>query len=79
MVSGKWRLLTGGRDTIFWLARDSYFVDVEESTGDGFFHSETFVLLDAQRRIRGVYNGTKEFEMKQLIQDIGTLLSAGRA
>ncbi|MEM0960979.1 MAG: SCO family protein [Bacteroidota bacterium] len=71
----RWRLLTGDRDVIYRLARESYFADVAEG---GFLHTETFYLLDGQRRIRGVYNGTLAIEVAQLVSDAEALLAEMR-
>ncbi len=75
--SGKWHLLTGDRDAIYSLARQQYFAGDTigyYQTGNEFLHTENFILLDKQRRIRGVYNGTLELEMERLEEDIQTLL-----
>ncbi|WP_020532125.1 SCO family protein [Flexithrix dorotheae] len=74
--SGKWHLLTGDKKAIYKLARNSYFVDKElgfSKTVNDFLHTENFVLVDGQGRIRGVYNGTLLLEVKNLIQDIKVL------
>ena len=63
----RWRLLTGARDTIYDLARMSFFADV------GFLHTETVYLLDGERRIRGVYTGTLPLEVEYLITDARAL------
>jgi protein SCO1/2 len=36
-------------------------------------HTENFVLVDAKRRVRGFYDGTKKEEIKRLIEDINFL------
>ena len=51
----------------------------------GFLHSEYFVLIDKEGRIRsgidqnnnviGVYDGTNEIQMKDLINDIKVLMA----
>ena len=66
----RWRLLTGDRDAIYGLARASFFADVAEG---GFLHTETVYLLDAERRIRGVYTGTLPLEVRHLIDDARAL------
>ena len=48
---------------------------VGNAAGGGFTHGGHFVLLDGQRRIRGVYDGTKEASVNQLMQDIPLLLN----
>lgn len=70
----RWRLLTGDRGTIYGAARNSFFADVDTGAGS-FLHSETFYLLDGNRRIRGVYNGTLGTEITQIVQDIELLRS----
>jgi protein SCO1/2 len=77
VISGKWHLLTGDREKIYSLARKQYFAGDTigyYQSGDEFLHTENFILLDKHRRIRGVYNGTLEFEMERLKEDIGDLL-----
>jgi protein SCO1 len=71
-----WHLLTGSKSAIYQLARQSYFAEEELGyTKDSteFLHTEHFLLVDRQRRIRGIYNGTLELEIEQLIADIKTL------
>ncbi len=76
VVAGKWHLLTGPPEQIYDLARRSYFVELEDTTGNTLgelLHTETLVLVDRNRRIRGVYNGTLPYEVSHLIDDIRTL------
>jgi protein SCO1/2 len=37
-------------------------------------HSGAFILVDKQRHIRGIYDGTKEEEVNHLIEDLEILL-----
>ncbi len=71
----KWRLVTGDRDTIYHLARQSYFADDSRVSkpDDAILHSEKVLLVDPQGRLRGVYNGTSVFEMEKLVDDVRTL------
>ncbi len=76
VLSGKWRLLTGNADSIYALAKKQYYAgDTIGYYGkpNAFLHTENFILVDQQRRIRGVYNGTLPVEMDRLTEDIGTL------
>lgn len=76
IISGKWHLLTGNKDSIYRLAKKEYYAGDTigyYQTGNEFLHTENFILLDKQRRIRGVYNGTLPLEMERLIDDIATL------
>lgn len=72
----RWRFLTGSRKQIYALARRSYFACLDEGDGDmqDFVHTENFVLVDPQRRLRGFYDGTNENDVDRLITDIRKLL-----
>lgn len=75
--ANQWHLLTGNRSQIYTLARRSYFA--EEAIGftkdsTEFLHTEHVLLIDQNRRIRGVYNGTLPLEIDKLIEDIRVLL-----
>jgi len=74
--TNNWDFLTGAKNEIYSLARRSYFA--EENIGfskdsEDFLHTEHFILVDKNKRIRGIYNGTLALEAKQLIKDITTL------
>ena len=74
VISGKWHLVTGSREAVYRLARDAYFADLEADLAeDNILHSENFFLVDKDRRIRGVYNGTLPLDVERLIEDIATL------
>lgn len=74
--SDKWKLLTGPRSEIYDLGRRYYFVD-EDLGGarneDDFLHTENFILIDGERRIRGIYNGLDPDSIRSLIADIKVL------
>ena len=74
----KWHLVTGEKSKIYDIAQTSYYVGVreEERAPGGFEHSGAFILVDDQRRIRGIYDGTDPEKIDQLIQDIEILLSS---
>lgn len=71
-VEGRWHLLTGSKPEIYKLARASYFAVLDEG-GNGdeadFIHTENFVLIDPQKRIRGFYDGTSAEDVDQLVAD----------
>ncbi len=78
-TSGKWHFLTGKKEDLYTLARKSFFVlkpAEAQNLGDAgsdFIHTNNFVLIDKQLRIRGYYDGTSEKEVNQLISDIKRL------
>lgn len=71
----KWKLVTGPKKHIYELARRSYFAVTTE--GDGgerdFIHTENFILVDKERKIRGFYDGTSKEDMDRLKDDITIL------
>lgn len=77
IVSPNWHLLTGNKSEIYTLARKSYFA--EEDLGftkdsSDFLHTEHILLVDGSKRIRGIYNGTLQLDIEQMIKDIAELL-----
>lgn len=75
-IEGKWQLLTGDKPQIYKLARQSYFAVLDEGGNgdeDDFIHTENFVLVDSQKRIRGFYDGTSAEAVDKLIADIAIL------
>lgn len=72
VIDEKWNVTTGSKKDIYELARKSYFAVLDEGNGDedDFIHTEQFVLVDKERRIRGYYDGTEKEEMLKLKEDI---------
>ena len=75
IIDSKWNLVTGDKKQIYNLARKSYLVaeDIEKSKLFEMIHTENFVLVDPERRIRGFYDGTDQESMNALIYDIKVL------
>ena len=79
-VVGQWHFLTGKKEELYNLARKSFFVlKPAEATNQGdvgsdFIHTNYFVLVDKQKRIRGYYDGTSSKEVTRLIADVKKLL-----
>lgn len=74
--NNNWHFLTGNKAAIYKLARESYFAEEDigySKDSSEFLHTEHFVLVDKNKRIRGIYNGTLQFEMQQLIDDVRIL------
>lgn len=79
-----WQLVTGEAETIYELARESYFADdgrlgTDMSADALFLHTEKMLLVDAEGRLRGIYNGTLPYETAPYISGCfcGTLGTAG--
>ena len=70
----KWNLLTGDKTKIYDLARKSFFVaELDNKDDNEIIHTENFVLVDPDRRIRGYYDGTNIDEVLKILDDIKTL------
>ena len=75
--SPRWQFVTGEKDSIFNIALKSYMVTTAEEEGapGGLVHSGAFILVDKERRIRGMYDGTVPEKVDVLINDIKRLLN----
>nr|WP_321221188.1 SCO family protein [uncultured Psychroserpens sp.] len=74
VIDKKWNLVTGDRKQIYDLARKSYLVVKHDDSEDyGMIHTENFALIDKEKRVRGLYDGTSQTSVDSLIQDIKTL------
>jgi protein SCO1/2 len=81
-----WDFVTGEKNAIYDIAK-SYFVNVSPDSlaPGGFLHSEYFVLVDKEGRIRsgidkngnvvGVYDGTNEAQLRDLVNDVKVLMA----
>jgi len=71
----KWWFLTGDEFFIHEHGGQGYMLNVmRDSTAQGgFLHSSIFVLVDKEKHIRGLYDGTNMKEVDKLIEDIKTL------
>ena len=72
----KWNLLTGDKAAIYTLGQKSYMVSAQEDPNEagGFVHSGAFILVDKNRHVRGIYDGTVEAEVNHLLEDMEILL-----
>jgi protein SCO1/2 len=76
----KWNLVTGDKKEIYELARKSYLAAKSDGDGGAFdmIHTENFVLVDSEKRIRGFYDGTDPKAIEELMQDIEILKKEDR-
>jgi protein SCO1/2 len=84
MNAGKnWFFVTGSKDSLYKMARESYLLDNEKNNSmnikDQFIHTQFFSLVDKEGRVRGVYDGLKKDELDKLSRDIKDLLSEKKA
>lgn len=77
----QWHFLTGTQEELYKAARRYFFVlkpaEVKNQgdVGSDFIHTNNFVLIDRQQRIRGYYDGTSPLEVNQLMKDMDRLLA----
>lgn len=72
VIDEKWHLVTGPKKEIYDLARQSYLAVKTNESGNLYdmIHTENFILIDPDRRIRGFYDGTVKEDMKEIQKDI---------
>jgi len=75
VIDSKWNLVTGDKKQIYELARKSYLAVKTDGDGGPFdmVHTENFILVDKEKRIRGFYDGTNREDIKRLLEDIKIL------
>ena len=80
VIDAKWNLVTGDKKQIYELARKSYLAVLTDGDGGPYdmIHTENFILVDKEWRIRGFYDGTSSDEVAQLLEDLKVLKSSYR-
>lgn len=77
--SRNWWFLTGTKESLYRSARESYMLDNQENSSknisEQFIHTQFFALVDRNGRVRGIYDGLKKDEVKQLERDTRLLLN----
>jgi|SRR5579862_2055920 len=78
--AARWLFVTGDRDALHRLIGDGFHLAVaerapsENSDGEGLItHSDRFVLIDGDLRIRGYYHGTESDSVQRLLTDVQAL------
>lgn len=76
-IPTKWWFVTGTKKSLYTMARKSYLIvpdendpNYEHGNESDFIHTENFVLVDPDKKIRGMYDGTNPDEISDLIKDI---------
>jgi protein SCO1/2 len=71
----EWTFMTGGQEALFRLAQDGFKLPVAVNaagvaeTEGPFLHSQRFVLVDGQARIRGFYDSSDPAELQRLVRE----------
>lgn len=79
LKANNWFFLTGDKRELYSMARKGYVIDdnrrdTMQKMSDQFLHTQFFSLVDKQRRVRGIYDGTKSSEVDKMIADIKDLM-----
>ncbi len=73
-----WKFLTGDRSELWRISKEGFKFPVSEASADSsspFAHSPRFVLVDAQRKIRGFYDSLADDDVAKLVVDLRSVLS----
>ncbi|MCC6839716.1 MAG: SCO family protein [Flavobacteriales bacterium] len=72
----RWKFLTGNAADIYRQGNLGYLLSAgtDSASAELFVHSPQFVLVDKQRHIRGMYDGTSTDAMRDLVTDLKMLL-----
>lgn len=74
----QWIFVTGNKHRLYEMAINSYLVAAVDDTTKkevlpDFIHTKYFVLVDKEKHIRGIYDGTDDGAVNQLIGDMKIL------
>lgn len=74
--TSNWHLVTGDAQVIYDLGMEGYNISAmqDDAAPGGFLHSQMVILVDKERHIRGMYDGTSNEEMDKLAADVDLLM-----
>lgn len=76
--TARWVFLTGRKDSLYNQARISYKIDDPKnnltSIEDDFLHTQFFALVNKKGEVKKIYDGLKQSEVAEMINDIEKLL-----
>ena len=78
LEDNNWYFLTGDFENIKNLGQKYYLVTTgvnDDASDVGDIHSPHLILIDKQKRIRGLYNGTEQKEVDKLMKDLRILVN----
>ena len=75
--SKTWQMVTGNKEKIYEIGQKSYMVSATDDPTQpgGIVHSGAFILVDKNRHIRGIYDGTEPEKVDKLMADMEVLLN----
>ncbi|WP_109829267.1 SCO family protein [Reichenbachiella versicolor] len=77
VTGGNWHFLYGTQEEIYSIGEKSYMLIAGEdsSAPGGYIHSGAFILVDDQKRVRGIYDGTDVDQVNILLIELDLLLN----
>jgi protein SCO1/2 len=74
--TAKWHFVTGNMDSISYMAEHSYYsaAHADSLSPGGYMHSGGFLLIDKNKHVRGIFDGTDATSTGKLINTINLLL-----
>ncbi len=73
--TNRWHMVTGEKDDIYTMAKQYFIAAAEDpNSPGGYTHSGGLVLVDRDKFVRGVYDGTEKDQVTELLGDIDVLL-----
>jgi protein SCO1/2 len=70
-----WNFVTGDKKAIYDISYSYLITALEDLDNENHFvHSEYFILIDTEKRVRGLYDGTNSAEVDKLMQDLKILI-----
>jgi protein SCO1/2 len=76
--TAQWVFLTGRKDSLYNTARISYMIDDPQNNlkdiNDDFLHTQNWALVDKKGDVRKIYDGLKEQEINNMMNDARKLL-----
>ena len=72
-AQSNWQFLTGSKSQIYDLAANSFKIPGAQDEHSGLFHSNKIVLVDKQKRVRGVFDTNGQNEKSSTIDAVRAL------
>ena len=74
----RWQFLTGRKDSLYYMARESYKIDDPannpKNIEDDFLHTQFIALVNKESNVVKIYDGLKPTELKEMSEEIKKLL-----
>lgn len=74
----RWQFLTGRKDSLYYMARESYKIDDPASNPqnieDDFLHTQFIALVNKEGEVTKIYDGLKQSELNEMSKEIKRLL-----